>query len=231
MNRTNYFYDRLLYFVPETLILRTIKEQVLFGGFFMKRLEGTETAIALMRAFAGESQARNRYYFAASTADKEGYKQIKDIFITTAENERAHAKVFYNLIVEGFQGKLPVNINISAGYPVSSGSTADNLIAGVHGEHAEWSEAYPAFAKIAEREDFPEVATAFKLISTVEKHHEERFQKLYDNVRNSLVFHKDQKVQWICSNCGYIHEGTDAPTICPACKHPQSYFEIFTEAF
>lgn len=197
----------------------------------MKRLEGTQTAINLMRAFAGESQARNRYYFAASTADKEGYKQIQKIFIETAENERAHAKVFYNLIVEGFQGKLPINIDITAGYPVSSGTTADNLSAAEAGEHEEWSEAYPSFAKAAEQEGFPEVATAFKLISTVEKHHEERFAKLYENIQNGKVFNKDEKVQWICSNCGYIHEGTDAPTICPACKHPQSYFEIFVERF
>ncbi len=197
----------------------------------MKRLEGTETAINLMRAFAGESQARNRYYFAASTADKEGYKQIKDIFIETAENERAHAKVFYNLIVEGFQGKLPVNIDISAGYPVVSGNTADQLQGGVEGEHEEWSEIYPSFARVAEQEGFPEVATAFKLISTIEKHHEERFAKLHENVQNGKVFKKDEKVQWICSNCGYIHEGTDAPTVCPACKHPQSYFEIFVESF
>lgn len=197
----------------------------------MKRLEDTQTAINLMRAFAGESQARNRYYFAASTADKEGYKQIKDIFIETAENERAHAKVFYNLIVEGFQGKLPININISAGYPVSSGTTSDNLQAAVQGEHDEWSEAYPAFAKAAEQEGFPEVSTIFKLISTIEKHHEERFQQLYDNVKNGKVFNKDAKTQWICTNCGYIHEGTDALITCPACKHPQSYFEVFTESF
>jgi rubrerythrin len=197
----------------------------------MKRLEGTQTAINLMRAFAGESQARNRYYFAGSTADKEGFKQIKDIFIETAENERAHAKVFYNLITEGFQGKLPVNIDITAGYPVSSGTTADNLKAAVHGEHEEWSEAYPSFAKKADEEGFPEVSAAFSLISTIEKHHEERFAKLYENVQNGKVFTKDQKVLWICSNCGYIHEGPEAPVSCPACKHPQSYFEIFVESF
>lgn len=197
----------------------------------MKRLEGTETATSLMRAFAGESQARNRYYFAAGVADKEGYKQIKDIFITTAENERAHAKVFYNFITDGFQGKLPINIDISAGYPVFWGNTADCLKAAAAGEHEEWSDAYPSFARVAEREGFPEVATAFKLISTVEKHHEERFTQLYENVQNGKVFKKDEKVKWICSNCGYIHEGTDAPTVCPACKHPQSYFETFVESF
>lgn len=197
----------------------------------MKRLEGTETAINLMRAFAGESQARNRYYFAASVADKEGYKQIKDIFITTAENERAHAKVFYNLIAEGFQGKLPINIDISAGYPVVSGTTLDHLQGGIDGENEEFSKIYPAFATVAENEGFPEVANAFKLIAGIEKHHMERFAQLYDNVKNNKVFIKDQKTQWICENCGYIHESTDAPTICPACKHPQSYFAIFVESF
>lgn len=197
----------------------------------MKRLEGTETAINLMRAFAGESQARNRYYFAASVADKEGYKQIKDVFIETAENERAHAKVFYNLIVEGFQGQLPINIDISAGYPVVSGTTLDQLQGGFEGEHEEFAVIYPAFANVAEDEGFPEVANAFRLIANIEKHHEERFRQLYENVKNNTVFYKDQKVQWICSNCGHIHEGTDAPALCPACKHPQSYFKIFTEAF
>lgn len=197
----------------------------------MKRLEGTETAISLMRAFAGESQARNRYYFAASVADKEGYKQIKEIFIETAENERAHAKVFYDLITEGFQGKLPINIDISAGYPVVTGTTLDQLKGGVEGEHEEFAIIYPSFAQVAINEGFPEVANAFRLIANIENHHKERFATLYENVKNNTVFHKDQKTQWICSNCGYIHEGTDAPTICPACKHPQSYFKVFTEAF
>ena len=196
----------------------------------MKRLEGTETSINLLRAFAGESQARNRYYFGSSTADKEGYKQIKNIFIETAENEYAHAKVYYNLLGEGYQGKLPINIDISAGYPVTGGTTADQLKAAADGEHEEWI-LYPKFAIVAEREGFPDVATAFNLISTVEKHHEERFRKLYENVKNDKVFHKEQKVQWICINCGYIHEDTDAPTVCPACKHLQSYFKIFSESF
>lgn len=197
----------------------------------MKRLEGTETAINLMRAFAGESQARNRYYFAAGVADKEGYKQIKDVFIETAENERAHAKVFYNLIAEGLQGRLPINIDISAGYPVVSGTTLDHLKGGIEGEHEEFAVIYPSFARVAEDEGFPEVANAFRLISKIENHHEERFRMLYENVKNNTVFNKEQKVQWICSNCGHIHEGTDAPTLCPACRHPQSYFKVFTEAF
>ncbi len=195
----------------------------------MKRLEGSETAINLMRAFAGESQARNRYYFGAGVAEKEGYRQIKDIFILTAENERAHAKVFYNLICEGFQGKLPINLNISAGYPVVGGNTADHLQGGVHGEHEEWSEIYPTFGRIAEQEGYPEVSTAFKLISTIEKHHEERFGRFLENVQNMTIFKKAETVQWYCANCGYIHEGTEAPTICPACKHPQGYFQVYSE--
>lgn len=197
----------------------------------MKRLEGTETAINLMRAFAGESQARNRYYFASGVADKEGYKQIKEIFLLTSDNERAHAKVFFNHLTEGFQGKLPMNIDITAGYPVVGGTTLDNLKGGVDGEHEEWSKIYPSFAQIAQQEGFPEVANSFKLIADIEKHHEERFSILHENLKNGKVFKKDQQVKWICSNCGHIHEGTDAPTLCPACKHPQSYFEVFSEAF
>ncbi|MGI6084047.1 MAG: rubrerythrin [Acetivibrionales bacterium] len=197
----------------------------------MKRLEGTETAINLMRAFAGESQARNRYYFASGVADKAGFKQIRDIFIVTAENERAHAKVFYNLITEGFQGSLPVNLNITAGYPVIAGDILAHLQGGIDGEGEEYREIYPSFAKVAEQEGFPEVANAFKLIAEIEKHHMERFSQLYENVKNNKVFNKDQQVRWICSNCGHIHEGNDAPAICPACKHPQSYFEIFVESF
>lgn len=197
----------------------------------MNRLEGTETAINLMRAFAGESQARNRYYFASGVADKAGFKQIRDVFIVTAENERAHAKIFYNLIAEGFQGKLPINLNITAGYPVVSGDILAHLQGGIDGEGEEYREIYPSFGKVAEQEGFPEVANAFKLIAEIEKHHMERFSQLYNNVKNNKVFNKNQKVQWICSNCGHIHEGTDAPTLCPACKHPQSYFEIFLESF
>ncbi|NLM74560.1 MAG: rubrerythrin family protein [Clostridiaceae bacterium] len=197
----------------------------------MRSLEGTETAINLMRAFAGESQARNRYYFAAGIAEKEGYRQIKDIFLVTAENERAHAKVFYKLIAEGFKDRLPVNINISAGYPVVWGNTTEQLKGGVEGEHEEWAEIYPKFAKIAAEEGFPEVADAFTHIATVEKHHEERFAALLKNVENGTVFKKNGKVYWYCANCGYIHEAEMAPETCPACQHPQSYFQVFVEQF
>jgi rubrerythrin len=210
-------------------IIQVSNYKILLLEVIMKRLEGTETAVNLMRAFAGESQARNRYYFAAGTAEKEGYRQIRDIFIETAENERAHAKVFYNLITEGFSGQLPVNIEITAGYPVASGNTEEHLKAGIQGEHDEWSVAYPGFAQVAEKEGFSEVANTFRLIADIEKRHEERFAKLLDNVKNQKVFKKDQPVQWICLNCGHIHEGTDAPNICPACKHPQSYFQVFSE--
>lgn len=197
----------------------------------MKRLEGTETAINLMRAFAGESQARNRYYFAGDVAEKEGYHEIKQLFIETAENERAHAKIFFDLLNDGFQGKLPINIDIDAGYPVAGGMTLDHLKAAAHGEHQEWSEIYPSFAQVAEKEGIPEAANAFKLISKIEKHHEDRFAALLKNVEEGKVFKKDNKVQWICANCGYIHEGTDAPTVCPACKYPQSSFSVLCESF
>lgn len=198
----------------------------------MKSLKGSQTLVNLMRAFAGESQARNRYYFSAGVAEKEGFRQIKDIFIETAENERAHAKVFYNLILEGMaEEPKPVNIEITGNYPVDLRTTFDNLAFGVHGETEEYQEVYPSFARKAEEEGYPEVANAFKLIASVEKHHAQRFQKLYDNLKNDQVFKKDQPVKWICLNCGYIHEGNEAAKVCPACKHPQSYFQLEAENY
>lgn len=197
----------------------------------MKSLKGTKTAENLLKAFAGESQARTRYTFYASIADKEGYKQIKNIFTETADNEKEHAKRFYKLLLEGLQGELPATIEINAGYPVAQGATLDNLKAAAGGENEEWSILYPAFAKTAEEEGFPEVATAFKLISAVEKKHEARYSKLAGNIEDNKVFKKDEKVLWKCENCGYIHEGTGAPDKCPACLHPQSYFEVFIETY
>lgn len=197
----------------------------------MKSLKGTKTAENLLKAFAGESQARNRYTFYASVADKEGYKQIKNIFIETADNEKEHAKRFYKFLLEGFQGELPAVVEINAAYPVAQGTTLDNLRAAASGENEEWADLYPAFSKVAEEEGFPEIAAAFKLIASVEKHHEERYKKLADNVANGLVFQKGAKVLWKCGNCGYIHEGTGAPDKCPACLHPQAYFEVLAEEF
>ena len=197
----------------------------------MKSLKGTKTAENLLKAFAGESQARNRYTFYASAADKEGYKQIRSIFIETADNEKEHAKRFYKFLLEGFQGELPVAVEINACYPVAQGSTFDNLKAAASGENEEWAELYPAFAKTAEEEGFPEVAAAFKMIATVEKRHETRYLKLAENVTAGKVFKKDEKVLWKCGNCGYVHEGEGAPEKCPACIHPKDFFELFVEAY
>lgn len=197
----------------------------------MKSLRGTKTAENLLKAFAGESQARNRYTYYASVADKEGYKQIKNIFIETADNEKEHAKRFYKFLLEGFQGELPAMIEITAGFPIAQGTTLDNLIAAAAGENEEWSDLYPAFAEVAEKEGFSEISIAFKMIASAEKRHETRYNKLADNIKNGQVFKKDGKVFWKCGNCGYVHEGEFAPEKCPACIHPQSYFELFIETY
>ncbi|NLY75811.1 MAG: rubrerythrin family protein [Firmicutes bacterium] len=197
----------------------------------MKSLKGTKTAENLLKAFAGESQARTRYTFYASVADKEGYKQIRNIFIETADNEKEHAKRFYKLLLEGFAGELPAMIEINAGYPVAQGTTLDNLKAAADGENEEWSALYPSFAKTAEEEGFPEAAAAFKMIATIEKRHEARYQKLAENISAGKVFQKDRPVLWKCGNCGYIHEGAKAPEKCPACLHPQGFFEVFMENY
>ncbi|GAB6151943.1 rubrerythrin family protein [Desulfosporosinus burensis] len=197
----------------------------------MNSLKGTETAKNLLKAFAGESQARNRYTYYASVADKEGYKQIKNIFIETADNEKEHAKRFYKFLLAGFEGELPANIEISAAFPVAQGTTLDNLLAAAGGENEEWSELYPAFAKVAEEEGFPEIAAAFTMIASAEKRHETRYNKLAENIKQDQVFKKDENKLWKCGNCGYIHEGTSAPEECPACIHPTAYFEVFEETY
>ncbi|MBP7176491.1 MAG: rubrerythrin family protein [Thermoclostridium sp.] len=197
----------------------------------MNALKGTRTAENLLKAFAGESQARNRYTYYASVADKEGYKQIKNIFIETADNEKEHAKRFYKFLLESFAAELPTSIQITADYPVAQGTTLDNLKAAASGENEEWTDLYPAFAKVADEEGFPEIAAAWRMISLAEKRHEIRFNKLAQNIANDQVFKKDEKVQWKCTNCGYVHEGPEAPEKCPACVHPQSYFEIFVETY
>ena len=194
-------------------------------------LKGTKTAENLLKAFAGESQARNRYTYYASVADKEGYKQIRNIFIETADNEKEHAKRFYKFLLAGLKDELPATIMINAGYPVAQGNTLDNLKAAANGENEEWSELYPAFAKVAEDEGFPEIAAAFKMISISEQRHEARFIKLAENIENDRVFKRDEKVLWKCGNCGYVHEGKEAPKECPACVHPQGHFELFVEAY
>lgn len=197
----------------------------------MNTLKGTKTAENLLKAFAGESQARNRYTYYASVADKEGYKQIKNIFLETADNEKEHAKRFYKFLLAGFQGELPAAIEINAAYPVAQGTTLDNLLAAAAGENEEWSELYPAFAQVAKEEGFPEIAAVFTMISSAEKRHETRYNKLAENIKKDQVFKKEEPTLWKCGNCGYIHEGTGAPDECPACAHPQAYFEVFKETY
>ena len=197
----------------------------------MNRLKGTKTLENLMKAFAGESQARNRYTYYASDANKEGYRQIEAIFIETANNEKEHAKRFYKFLLEGLRGETPTAIDVNAMYPVAQSSTLENLKAAANGENEEWSKLYPDFAKVAESEGFQEVASAFKFIAEVEERHEARYNKLAKNIANGKVFKKEEKVKWKCKNCGYIHEGTGAPDTCPSCLHPQAYFEVFIENY
>lgn len=195
-------------------------------------MKGTQTAENLLKAFAGESQARNRYTYWASIADKEGYKQIRDIFIETAENEKEHAKRFWKFLLAGFAGELPVELTMNnASYPVAQGNTLGNLKAAAEGENDEWEHLYPEFARVAKEEGFDEVADTFKYIIEAERRHEIRFNKLAANIVNDSVFSKSDEVEWKCLNCGYVHGGPNAPKVCPACDHPQSFFEVFVETY
>lgn len=191
----------------------------------------SRTAENLMKSFAGESQARMRYVYAAKTAKKEGYEQIYNLFMETAENEKEHAKVFFkHLLKYGLEGEV---INIIASYPVgwSPENTLKNLDFAANGEKEEWTELYPMFADIAEDEGYKDIALSWRMVAKVEKEHEKRFRKLYDNIRDMKVFKKDDKLFWKCLNCGYIHEGDEAPKVCPCCIHPQSYFEVHVENY
>lgn len=191
----------------------------------MPSLKGTRTEKHLLAAFAGESQARNRYSYAASAARKEGLLQISDLFLETAENEKEHAKRFFKFLEGGV-------VEITAGYPAGvTGTTAENLAAAAAGENEEWTKLYPGFAEVAEAEGFHEVATAFSMISRVEKAHEARFLRLLENVRAGKVFKKDERVRWKCRNCGYIHEGPNALEKCPACLHGKEHFEVLAENY
>jgi rubrerythrin len=186
----------------------------------MKTLRGTKTEQNLLKSFAGESQAKMRYEFFTKQAQKEGLEQIAAIFEETALNEKAHAKRFFNFLEGGM-------LEITAVYPAGEiKDTLQNLKASAEGENEEWVDLYPKFAKIAEEEGFKEIAIAYKMIAKVEKAHEERFKRLYTNLEEGKVFERNGKVMWKCRNCGYIHEGEKAPKTCPACLHPQSYFEI-----
>lgn len=189
----------------------------------MPSLKGTETEKNLLKAFAGESQARNRYTYFASQAKKEGFMQIKDVFEETANQEKEHAKRFFKFLEGG-------DVEIVAVYPAGViGTTAENLKAAADGENFEWTKLYSGFAAKAEEEGFPEVAATFKAISVAEKQHEKRYNGLLANVNSAKVFKKDDTVVWRCLNCGYLHEGPEAPDICPACRHPQAYFELLGE--
>jgi len=185
-----------------------------------KSIKGSLTEQNLLKAFAGESQARMRYDYFASQAKKDGLEQIGAIFAETALNEKEHAKRFFKFL----EGEM---VEITVSYPAGKiGTTLENLKAAADGEMEEWTELYPEFARIAEEEGFKEVAACFRMISRVEKAHEERYRTLYTNLEEGKVFEREGKIVWKCRNCGYLHEGTKAPKLCPACLHPQSYFEI-----
>lgn len=186
----------------------------------MNSLKGTKTEQNLLKAFAGESQARMRYDYFAKQAKKEGLEQIAALFEETSLNEKEHAKRFFKFLEGGM-------VEITASYPAGIiGTTLENLKASADGENEEWTELYPEFARIAEEEGFKEVAVAFKMIAKVEEAHEKRYRTLYNNLMDGKVFEKDEKIVWKCRNCGFLHEGTKALQKCPACLHPQSYFEI-----
>ncbi len=189
----------------------------------MKRLEGTQTAANLARAFAGESQARNRYTFYASVARKEGHANLAAVFAEIAENERAHARAFFDLIIEGLGN---VNAHVDAGYPFALGNTSENLQYAADGEKEEWTEVYPSFADIAKSEGYPEVEFIFRKIAVIEKDHEEQFRGYKKKLDSQTLYKVGQNVVWRCSNCGHLHEGPEALQVCPVCKHPQGYFEV-----
>ena len=186
-------------------------------------LSGSRTEKNLMTAFAGESQARNRYTYFAGIARKAGFEQIAAFFLETADNEKEHAKRYYTLLPEGAQ------VEIQATFPKILGSTIENLREAAAGEHMEWKTLYPGFAKVADEEGFPEAAEAFRRISMVEKQHEKRYLGLLQNLIDDRAFHRERPVAWKCRNCGYVHEGTHAPEKCPACLHPKAHFELLAE--
>ena len=191
----------------------------------MASIKGTQTEKNLMKAFAGESQARNRYTYFAGKAAKEGFVQIADIFTETANQEKEHAKRFFSFLEGGM-------LEITAAFPAGVvGTTLENLLAAAAGEHEEYSDLYPGFAKVARSEGFEAVAFLFEKISVAEKQHEKRYRDLAANVQAGKVFKKDKKVTWRCRNCGYVHEGEESPEMCPACAHPQAHFELLCENY
>ncbi len=191
----------------------------------MKSIRGTKTEKNILLSFAGESQARNRYSYYASQAKKEGYEQIASIFLDTADNEKEHAKVFFKLLEGG-------DLEITGAFPAGViGDTKANLKAAAAGENYENTKMYPEFAGIAEKEGFSEIANTFNRIAIAEKGHENRYRALLKNLEDGTVFKRGEKVVWRCRNCGYLHEGFEAPEVCPACQHPRAYFELFKENY
>lgn len=195
------------------------------GKVSTKSIKGTKTEKNLLASFAGESQARNRYTYFASAAKKAGYEQISAIFLETADNEKEHAKRFFKLLEGG-------EIEIAASYPAGIiGDTSANLAAAAAGENLEWTKLYKEAEQVAREEGFEEIAVQFKEIAEVEEKHEKRYRKLLRNVKEGKVFKKDTVVKWKCRNCGYVHEGDEAPGECPACAHPQAFYEILCENY
>jgi len=189
----------------------------------MKSVKGTQTEKNLLTAFAGESQARNRYTFFASKAKKEGYEQIRSIFIETADNEKEHAERLFKFLEGG-------DVEITAAYPAGViGTTTENLKAAAAGENHEWTTMYPEFADVADEEGFTEIACVMRAIAVAEKQHEKRYLALLENIEKGRVFKREKPVKWRCGNCGYIHEGTEPPDKCPACAHEKAYFELLGE--
>lgn len=206
-------------------LLRLADGAEMTGGTGLKSLKGTKTEHNLLASFAGESQARNRYTYFSSVARKEGYEQISAIFADTADNEKEHAKRFFGLLQGG-------EVMISAAYPAGViGTTAENLKASAAGENMEHTRLYPGFAEAADKEGFPEAALLWRNIAKVEMGHEARYLALLANLEKGCVFKRDTKVRWRCRNCGFIHEGREAPRTCPACAHPQAYFEVPGEGY
>lgn len=189
-----------------------------------KELKGTQTEQNLINAFAGESQARNRYSYFAKQAKKEGYEQIAEIFLITAENEKEHAKLFYEHIGTTIG-------HVDASYPFELSTTEENLESAINGENEEWSILYPNGEKVAREEGFDDIAETFHHVIVAEKHHENRYRKLLENVKNNTVFSKEKETYWMCRECGYVYHGKSAPKKCPNCHHPQAYFEVLCENY
>lgn len=196
----------------------------------MSEFKTSKTFQNLTNAFAGESQARNRYTFFASVAKKAGFNQIADIFIETANNEKEHAELFYKHMVDHLGEDVPNMIHVDGTYPVHINDTASNLLSAAEGEEGEVVD-YAEMAKVADEEGYKDVARTFRNVATVEKHHGERYRKLRENVLNDRVFEKEEPKQWICDVCGYIHTAAKAPEICPCCKHPKAHFSLLCECF